>query len=805
MNWLRIVVIALMVFAHLTESAHADPLPAAEVRQIGWPTMMGPVGNGVPLVSDTPLVDDLAQARLAWVSTDRDIGVAKTGSQTWVNSERVEQYLGPDAKTFKGNWAGVVVSDGRVYASSWRPAGEVFTAPYKTNKPYQKGETEQAPTRFRVEAEDVLICFDADNGQVLWKAVEPGGLVRGGAKREGFQVACAVDDGRVFWVGSTGRLFAHDARSGDKLWQSDVGGGHKASLALKEKSIATAREGRIVIPDEPSWFTSPVVADGVLVVSDFSGKDDVGLRGHDPKTGELKWSIPRIISRWATPALWKHDGKTWVLTATCAGTLQLIDPQTGALAWQVKGLGKNMTTLGPGAATVMVNIKPTLDKRTPGLWGAYRISPTAAELAWQLKDEPQNQIPTWMDNGARKHAYISGGRVLLHTQGTKEVPGRAMLLDEKDGKVLAESRNTGSDLSNVDELILWLGDRALVRADHSHGASHGGRHPLVMWNVEPGKLAPVLNEGKPGGLDLVDFDSAYEVLMHVPIVDGRMFERLDDGRLACYDLRKQPGAQTLPLEFDGVYAGMPPLKVTMWITPDAITGAKAWIPDADEAAMVYGTSRRRATWERCDVSALKHQGDRITGTLRINFGTHTLPSQIDLKLNADETTGTWSRTRDAEPSTQTTAGTLLGQVNTVRGAPTPWLKDQPWTRFGTNPPGTRTLVIGLDKAIPHKDALKGLSLSFDHDGQRFVRAGATAFQFSQAWHEVDAESLQVKDQKITGSIKVWLNTDPWFESDESRVGAITLDATIHDDNTIQGTYSAEWGVAWQSSGAVRRR
>jgi hypothetical protein len=378
-----------------------------------------------------------------------------------------------------------------------------------------------------------------------------------------------------------------------------------------------------------------------------------------------------------------------VLTATCAGTLQLIDPQTGVLAWQVKGLGKNMTTLGPGGSTVIVNIKPTTDKRTPGLWGAYRISPENAELAWQLKDEPQNQIPTWMDNGARKHAYISGGRVLLHTQGTKEAPGRALLLDEKDGTVIAESRNTGSDLSNIDELVIWLGDRALVRADHSHGASHGGRHPLVMWSVEPGKLAPILDEGKPGGLDLVDFDSAYEVLMHVPIVDGRVFERLADGRLACYDLRKQPGARTLKLDFDGAYAGMPPLPVTMWTVPETVTGAKAWTPDADEAALVYGTARRRATWERCDVSALKREGERITGTIQLNFGTHTWPAEIELKIDESGASGTWSRTHNPDPTRQTTTGTLSGQASDTRGAPTPWLKDQPWTPYGTNPPGTR--------------------------------------------------------------------------------------------------------------------
>jgi hypothetical protein len=38
-------------------------------------------------------------------------------------------------------------------------------------------------------------------------------------------------------------------------------------------------------------------------------------------------------------------------------------------------------------------------------------------------------------------------------------------------------------------------------------------------------------------MDLTDFAGAYEVLMQVPFVAGRMFERTEAGRVVCYDLR----------------------------------------------------------------------------------------------------------------------------------------------------------------------------------------------------------------------------------------------------------------------------
>ena len=41
-----------------------------------------------------------------------------------------------------------------------------------------------------------------------------------------------------------------------------------------------------------------------------------------------------------------------------------------------------------------------------------------------------------MDNGARQHAFVRDGKVLLHTGGSKDdkAPGRSLLLAEADGR-----------------------------------------------------------------------------------------------------------------------------------------------------------------------------------------------------------------------------------------------------------------------------------------------------------------------------------------------------------------------------------
>lgn len=797
---LRIVPVIVLA----TSLAAGDASPE-EAWRIGWPGYAGPTGNLLPLRTTTPLVEDPAQARLAWISEDADIGTAKTGSQSFSTSAVVEQRIGPEPKAHPGNWANVVVADGRVFASTFKPSGEVFTAPYASSKGKDGQRGPEVPTRFRVEAEDLLICFDAATGTVLWKAREPGGVILSGGKRGGFQIAPAVEGGRVFAVGSTGRLFAYEASSGKKLWQGEIEGTHDYAEKGRQEALAAAKAGKMVVPDGPEWFTSVVAADGIVVTADFDGRGDHGLRTYEAATGKPLWRAADCLSRYATPSLVRIDGASYLMCGTASGVLSLWRLADGKEMWRLDGLGQNWPSLAPGARTVMVNVKKTADKKSKGLWGAVRFSASSAEVAWKLPDDIANQHSIWLDDGPRQFAFVRDGKVLVHTEGAPRqgTPGRILLLDEETGAVLAETPNQAEGPYALRELVLWLGDRALVREDTSHGASHGGRHPLVLWDIVPGRIEPRRDEGRLGGIDLVDFDSAYEVMMHLPMVDGRLFDRIEDGRLACYDLRRTATARTVVLSLPGAQPGMPPQEVRLWLDGSSVTGGKAWIPDMQQAGIPYGRQRRDAMWQRADTTGLSLAGDRLHGTLRIDAVTHAWPVQLDLRLTADAATGTWRREVAALAKPGQTAGKVAGRVSPERAYPTPWLKDKPWTRIGENPAGTQTWVLQLEGAIAiREDGNKGITVCLDHDGKAWTRAAAAAFSFSQAWHDVDPAGLAIDGDRLHGTMTVVVNGDQWIDVNQggSAAGTITVDATRQADGSLQGTFTAAWGAPWQANG-----
>lgn len=507
----------------------ASLLPAST----GWPALHGPTGNFLP-PADSPTLTTLADAKLLWVSEDSDFGTAKTGSQSFKSAADIERRIGPNASTAPGSWAGVIVSEGMVFGSSFKPTGDFHTCeiPYKGSPP----ET----ARFRVEADDLLLALDAETGKTIWKATIPGGRILGGGKRKGFQVSPACDEHNVYWMGSTGRLFANHKKSGQQLWQTSIGRSAEMASEKLAQDLQKAKSGLFPEPPGPAWATSLVIADGVLVAPDFIPSKtggDIGLIGFDSSTGRLLWSIPAACSRQATPAVWRNpDGAARVLSATTSGQLRLIDPRTGKILWTLDGLGPNFFSLAPSESSVILNVAARPDpsaKRFPGRWGCVRLSDCAGSVSWILPDEARYQLSTWFDNCARSRALISQGRVFLSTTGTPDFPGTFLMLDEKSGQILASHENRGPDTACIGGLFYVVNGRILSRFDACHGASHGGRHPWTLWEKRGDGFARCDGFPESTGLDLIDFVTAYETFMEVPLVDGRLYDRTVDGRIAC--------------------------------------------------------------------------------------------------------------------------------------------------------------------------------------------------------------------------------------------------------------------------------
>jgi hypothetical protein len=634
-------------------------------------------------------------------------------------------------------------------------------------------------------------------------------LLLSGGKRGGFQVAPAYYRGRVFSMGSTGRLFAYDAASGRRLWTTNLGPAHAAAEKHRAQVLAAARQGKFMDPDGPGWHTSLMVADGVLVAPTFTGRDS-GLRGLDVETGRVLWEMKEAVSRYATPNVWPHGGREYVLGATVSGTLRLIDPRDGRALWMVTGLGPNYFTLAPSPTHILVNIETYPDpkaKGVPGFYGAYRLGTNGAERVWAMPREPWAQIPTGFDSCARQRYALRDGLAYVPTDGTKEEPGRFLLLEQATGNVLASHRNAGRETDQLGGLFYLVENRFVGRADSAHGARHGGRHPFTQWRVEPGRIQRLDDDLGLCTLDAAEFTTAYEVYMETPVVAGRMFERTVAGTVVCYDLRQPQGLTQWKLDLTHGVPGLPPLPLRLWIRSDgSIHAGKVYPPTDQQAGLPYGSARRFAQWERVTVGSARMTGDRYAAELRLGFGTHAWPVALDLQRAGNHVSGTWHRDVPALERTVRTSGALRGRGPLrERLFPTPWLTNQPWTSLGQNDAVVVTWLVQLPGAITLGRKPAELTLSLDHDGRTFVRASAAALGFSQSWHEVDATHLRLENGRLRGTLMLVLNGDWWVQPNAAaKTGAaarIELDATAAPES-LTGTYQAEFGVLWRMSGHV---
>ncbi|GDY12877.1 hypothetical protein LBMAG53_17550 [Planctomycetota bacterium] len=532
----------------IATSSGADPTKVyseAEAIQIGWPALAGPFSNFSPVKTEVRLVDDLATVTVAWTCEGLGLGIGKQSTdfgKSMVTS-RIENYLGPNSKAAPGSWAGAIVAEGKVFASSMRPAGEFVEVEYPDRK-----------AKVRVDAEDLVVAVDFLTGKKLWEAAEPGSVLWGGGKRVCFQVAPVYSDGKVFSMGATGRVFAYDAASGKKLWQTDIGDKHKMASAERTKVLESLAKGKFAFPKIDSWSSALVVADGVLAVPTFTGNS---IRGLNLADGGTLWEASGVLSTRNAPSVFTSGGREYFLTANERGEMRLINPKDGKELWKVADLGPNHFTLAPSQTHVLVNVskgKSRAEKdapREPGSWGGYRISPEKAELAWRKDGKTDGcGMPIWPDTYANHQQTIRDGIGYFTTIDGAESSGasgsgskgsRFVLVRMDTGDIVREHQNSMGNLPQAELSLLggqlWylVGEKVICRPNSTHGPRHGGRHPWSLWQVTDKEIKQM-----PGHLDKNEFITGYEVLTQVPIVAGRMIERTETGGILCYDLRAEP-------------------------------------------------------------------------------------------------------------------------------------------------------------------------------------------------------------------------------------------------------------------------
>ena len=152
------------------------------------------------------------------------------------------------------------------------------------------------------DAMQVLFCFDADTGDVVWKVPIEKELEehQGG---DGTRATPAVNLGRVYIVGARGRLLCVNAKDGSEVW-------HKQ------------------FEHKPRWaYSGSVLIEGNLAIVS-PGKSQGSLAAFDKTSGKEVWKCGNDRAGYSTPYPFTHKNKRYVVGFMAKSAI-IADVKTG--------------------------------------------------------------------------------------------------------------------------------------------------------------------------------------------------------------------------------------------------------------------------------------------------------------------------------------------------------------------------------------------------------------------------------------------------------------------------------------------
>ncbi|MGC9455399.1 MAG: PQQ-binding-like beta-propeller repeat protein [Phycisphaerae bacterium] len=719
--------------------------------------MMIEDGDRTPEVQGIELVDDLNAMRKVW-HFRRHMSVAKG-----LYPGNIRRTIELGYEPFEGGASTPIVAEGKVFVNYYKPDGEVPADVEGWRTMDSEENLRMLPEWFwSVTADDILVAVDAETGELAWEAVEPHeGLNRLSHKRDHWSTSPAYSDGKVFSMGSAGLLRAYDASDGDRLWET-----------LAWEGLARLRQEHIE-SGKLCWQaddrSSLIVAEDVVVAS--RGR----LRAFDTETGELRWKIDaHVQGEYATPTVWRHDGREYILANSGDGTVRLIDPADGSILWTHEGLGPFMGTLTPHGDLVVLNASPADEQVDDdyGLYGGFRISLDGLERLWTLPDE-QSYYHSWTkDRGPRLRVPIRDGLAYVYVPRAAPREGQArdlmLVVDAETGEI--KSRIEGRDAGGFPMLIE---DRIMLHKDHAHS------NPVTSAWWTAGEEPRELNGTTSWPHDSI---TAYCTQIETPYVNGRIYMRALDG-LVCYDLRKpdESRMQTLKLNI-----------------PQEVTGkredlnASIYVLDGECS---HGGFEGAPVYQAIDASGLHLRQDHLKGHVLVDLQHtgHRERFDMDARLSSDGTvSGTISTSEEAfkEPIE------VSGEIHLGERQPA-WM-----------PPCTHVLWLeGASVGLDGEPRPMFIFLTIQ-DGE-VTGASGMATRTTKAWLLVDASDLEVANGRITGEVVVRHRPDEWTtpltENGSTAGGVYEIDIAEDGAEGVVGSYTGTYGAAWRLTADIKGR
>jgi len=536
--------------------------------KIGWPCLTGPYHTWAAVPSGLKLVDDVSKVRHMWASEEA-IPSTKEQNAGWVG--KVMQTT--DRAPLSGGANSPILVDGRAYLNYYVPSGTAMDEVeryggmrFSGGSPewsYQKRlhfERTGATGVGLIEADDMVLCVDAMTGRTLWKRrfagkgsnyqtrkdpgvnqrtmcfangpSSPGGSVAAGPSSPKGSAAA----GMVYALGSNCRLCALDAASGELLWETATAD-HQRYRQHKLVALAKRRRGGwggTLNPSHGFGFESLLALGGRIIV-----KASGGLQAFDAATGRLVWTQPEAgISGEGVPlpAVWQHEGKTYLLGCCSRGTVTCTEAETGKVMWRQGGLFDELNRVIARGNVMVGAAKATAgdEKDKAAVYAGYTLTPEGFKPRWRL--DP-TAVGLWYHNNPPSFGH--DGLLYVGQYPLVRRNGRVMKADDNLDTWLALDPATGEIRKTfLTDKAYRCHHVALMTMDDGWVWGKFNYRSFLYMRADGRKHAatslPQI-EGEGG-----KFISAYGTPVALPYAAGRMIIR-GQKRLHGLDFRADPG------------------------------------------------------------------------------------------------------------------------------------------------------------------------------------------------------------------------------------------------------------------------
>jgi outer membrane protein assembly factor BamB len=301
--------------------------------------------------------------------------------------------------------------------------------------------------------EEVLMCLDLSTGRELWRSANPVAYEMNPAARghgKGPKSTPAISDGRVFTLGITGVLSAHDARTGKVVWRKDFSRQYPNTSPLYGTSM------------------SPLV-EGGLVIAHVGGHDKGALTAFEAATGKVKWSFEPDGPAYSSPVVFRVGGERQIVTFT-QKELVAVSASNGALRWKLPA----KTSYDTNSVTPFVykdTIIFSLEEQ-----GMVAVRPVRQGAGFAAQEAWRNS-----ENELYMNTPVAEGNLLFGLSARKK--GQFFCLDADTGKTLWQ----GPGRAGENAAILNLAGTLLLLTNEANlivlPASAKGYAPLAQYAV----------------------------------------------------------------------------------------------------------------------------------------------------------------------------------------------------------------------------------------------------------------------------------------------------------------------------------